>query len=303
MAWIAAFNPKDTVKRAMGSSSPEKIPVTTIILTKDAAHDLHYCLASLSWCNDIHVVDSRSSDGTVSIATKEGAHVLSNPFVSFGQQRNWAIDHCNIAHPWVLFLDADERSTPEFALQLKDAIARADEGVAGFYCCWMTMLGNRWLRRSDNFPKWQFRLFRKGRARFIDVGHGQKEGHVDGRIDYLREPYLHDAFSIGWPLWEEKHRKYAKLEALERTSVKVPSITDLFSCHGSKRNVVIKRLVSKVPGWPYLRFAYSYLIKGGWQEGAEGFEYCKRMMWYESLIQYEVRTGKSFLAKDSRGKG
>ena len=268
---------------------PHALPVSTIILTKNAARDLPACVASLSWCDDLHVVDSGSSDDTVGIAINGGAHVLSNPFVSFGQQRNWAIDHCNIVHPWILFLDADERSTPEFANALKVALDQAGVGVAGFYCCWKTMLGNRWLRRSDNFPKWQFRLFRKGRARFIDVGHGQKEGEVSGSIDYLREPYLHDAFSMGWPLWEEKHRKYARLEALERMSGGGPSPGDLFSRHGSKRNVAIKRLVGNLPGWPQFRFFYSYMLKGGWMEGKEGLEYCRRMMWYEAWIQSEIK--------------
>jgi glycosyltransferase involved in cell wall biosynthesis len=276
------------------------VKVSTIILTKNAARDLPSCLHSLDWCNDLHVVDSGSTDQTVSIAKNGGAHVLSNPFVSFGHQRNWAIDHCEVVHPWILFLDADERSTPEFALQLKDAIDHADEAVAGFYCCWKTMLGGRWLRRSDNFPKWQFRLFRKGMAKFIDVGHGQKEGHIDGRIDYLREPYLHDAFSMGWPLWEEKHRKYAKLEALERTSVKAPPIKDLFTCHGSKRNVAIKRLIANLPGWPQFRFVYSYVLKGGYFEGKEGLEYCRRMMWYEKQIQKEIRCIHSECRKKHR---
>lgn len=276
--------------------------VSTIILTKNAARDLPSCLQSLDWCNDLHVVDSGSTDQTVSIAKNGGSHVLSNPFVSFGQQRNWAIDHCELVHPWVLFLDADERSTPEFALQLKDAIDHADESVAGFYCCWKTMLGGQWLRRSDNFPKWQFRLFRKGRAKFIDVGHGQKEGQVDGRIDYMREPYLHDAFSMGWPLWEEKHRKYAKLEALERTSSTIPSIADLFSYHGSKRNVAIKRMIGNLPGWPQFRFVYSYVLKGGYLEGKEGLEYCRRMMWYEKQIQKEIRCIHSECRKKHRNQ-
>jgi glycosyltransferase involved in cell wall biosynthesis len=272
----------------MAAVKPEKIPISTIILTKDAARDLPDCLRSLSWCDDLHVVDSGSSDGTVDIAHKEGAHVVSNPFTSFGQQRNWAIDHCEVIYPWILFLDADERSTPEFELQLKDAIDHTDGDVAGFYCCWKTMLGGKWLRRSDNFPKWQFRLFRKGRARFIDVGHGQKEGLVDGRIHYLREPYLHDAFSMGWPLWEEKHRKYAKLEAKQRMNGGRPKLGDLFSRHGSKRNIAIKQLSGNLPGWPQFRFFYSYVLKGGWREGAEGLEYCKRMLWYEKQIQKEI---------------
>ena len=268
----------------------DRLPVSTIILTKDAARDLPECILSLEWCHDLHVVDSGSSDDTVAIATKGGARILVNPFVSFGRQRNWAIDHCETVHPWILFLDADERSTPEFANALKRAIGEASIGVAGFYCCWKTMLENRWLRRSDNFPKWQFRLFRKGRARFIDVGHGQKEGDVVGKIEYLREPYLHDAFSMGWPLWEEKHRKYARLEALERMRGGSPLlISDLFSRHGSKRNVSIKRLVGNLPGWPQFRFFYSYMLKGGWMEGKEGLEYCRRMMWYELNIKTEMK--------------
>jgi glycosyltransferase involved in cell wall biosynthesis len=266
-----------------------KLPVSTIILTKDASRDLPECLRSLDWCDDLHVVDSGSCDDTVGIAKNSGAHVLYNPFISFGHQRNWAIDHCQVRYPWILFLDADERSTPEFEHQLKNAIDRADEEVAGFYCCWKTMLGGQWLRRSDNFPKWQFRLFRKGRARFIDVGHGQKEGLVDGIIDYLREPYLHDAFSMGWPLWEAKHRKYAKLEAIERTRGEAPNFRDLFSHHGSRRNVAIKRLVANLPGWPQFRFIYSYILKGGWREGPEGLEYCRRMMWYETVIKQEMK--------------
>src|SRR6516225_1637227 len=50
------------------------------------------------------------------------------------------------------------------------------------YCCWMMMLENTWLKRSDNFPKWQFRLLRKGMAEFRDFGHGQKENIISGRI-------------------------------------------------------------------------------------------------------------------------
>lgn len=275
------------------------LPVSIIILTKDAARDLGMCLASLTWCDDIHVVDSGSSDMTVKIADQSGATVLYHPFKSFGDQRNWAIDNCPIIHPWILFLDADERVTPEFVSALGISVSQAKDDISGFYCCWKTMLEGRWLRRSDNFPKWQFRLFRKGRARFIDVGHGQKEGHVDGRIDYLREPYLHDAFSMGWPLWEEKHKRYAKLEAMERMRWAKTHLSDLLSPHESKRNVAIKRLVSNLPGWPQFRFLYSYGLKGGWSEGREGLEYCRRMMWYEELIQIEIKNLKHNNLKNS----
>jgi len=261
--------------------------VSVVILTKNEEQDLPACLESLSWCDDVHVLDSGSSDRTVEIAQSYGARLSTNAFKSFGQQRNWAIDHCAIKNEWILFLDADERSTPEFERAVRSAIGSAAPEVAGFYCCWKMMLGERWLKRSDNFPKWQFRLFRKGRARFIDVGHGQKEGEVDGRIEYLREPYLHYSFTRGWTVWEERHRKYARQEAEERVG-KSFHVADLLSSHGSKRNPAIKLLVGNLPGWPQFRFFYSYVLRGGWLEGNEGLTYCRKIMWYEQQTQREM---------------
>jgi glycosyltransferase involved in cell wall biosynthesis len=266
--------------------------VSVIILTKNEEKDLPACLESLRWCDDIHVVDSGSLDKTVEVARSQGATVSTHPFSSFGEQRNWAIDHCLTKYGWILFLDADERSTPPFERVLKERLESVSEDVAGFYCCWKMMLGERWLKKSDNFPKWQFRLFRKGRARFIDVGHGQKEGDIDGRVEYLREPYLHYAFSRGWGPWHERHLKYARQEAEERRRKQL-NFKDLFSPHGSKRNPAIKHLVGSLPGWPQFRFFFSYLLKGGFLEGKEGLSYCQKMMWYEREIQKETRQLKS----------
>jgi glycosyltransferase involved in cell wall biosynthesis len=265
--------------------------VSVVILTKDEEQDLPACLESLGWCEDVHVLDSGSSDRTVEIAQKYGVRVSTNAFKSFGQQRNWAIDHCAVKYEWILFLDADERSTPEFVRAVKAAVSSACAGVAGFYCCWKMMLGERWLKRSDNFPKWQFRLLRKGRARFVDVGHGQKEGQVYGSVEYIREPYLHYAFSRGWDVWMERHRKYARQEAEERSG-KPLKLQDLVSPHSSRRNPAIKLLVGNLPGWPQFRFLYSYVLKGGFLEGNEGLTYCRKIMWYEQLTQHELRALK-----------
>lgn len=262
--------------------------VSVIILTKNEEKDLPACLESLCWCNDIHVVDSGSCDFTVQIAQSYRASVLINNFESFAQQRNWAIDHCAVKHDWILFLDADERSTPEFYSALIFALGSADHEVAGFYCCWKMILGTQWLKRADNFPKWQFRILRRGRARFIDVGHGQKEGAVDGQIEYLREPYLHYAFSRGWQTWMERHRRYARKEAAERFKNPI-DLKKIFSLHGAKRNPAIKRLVGNLPIWPQIRFFYSFVLNGGWLEGSEGLDYCWKIMWYEQEIQREIK--------------
>ena len=260
--------------------------LSVLILTKDEQSDLPGCLASLSWCNDVHVIDSGSKDRTVEIAVQSGARVEVNPFRSFAQQRNWALDHCSIENEWVLFLDADEHSTPAFIEAVLSAIADAPPSCAGFYCCWKTILDGRWLKRSDNYPKWQFRLLRRGHARFVDSGHGQKEGHIDGSIGYISQPYLHFAFSRGWSHWIAKHYTYAKKDAMAMLDQRF-QIRWLLSQHGSKRNIAIKRFVRLTPGWPLLRFIYSYFLKAGFLEGRQGFEYCCHIMWYERQIQRE----------------
>src|SRR5271169_1300680 len=131
--------------------------ISVIILTKNEERDLPRCLDALRWCDDLHVVDSGSTDNTINIARKYGAHTHENPFKSFGVQRNWALDHCELKYPWILFLDADEVANEEFVKGLKLAANNAPATTAGFYCCWKWIYDGRWLKRCDSFPKWQFR--------------------------------------------------------------------------------------------------------------------------------------------------
>ena len=150
------------------------------------------------------------------------------------------------------------------------------------------MVDGRWLKRSDSFPKWQLRIVRRGRADFIDSGHGQKEGRVDGELDYIHEPYLHFPLSKGWEEWWSKHNQYADEEAADRLS-RSPSLTELFSKDPSRRNRALKPVLSRIPGWPLLRFLYMYILKGGFLEGREGFKYCAGMGRYEQLIRAKMR--------------
>lgn len=265
--------------------------LTTVILTRDEAADLPRCLAALADWGELVVVDSGSADATVEIARAAGARVYVHPFAGFGQQRNWALASAELSTPWVLFLDADEVATPAFRAAVDAAVAAAPDDVAGFFLCWRTLLEGRWLRRCDSFPKWQFRLLRRGRATFIDSGHGQKEGVIDGRLEYVREPYDHHAFSKGWTHWLDKHNRYSSREAAERLRAApgarwrdVPRARG-----GSARNRLLKPLVSRLPAWPLLRFLHMYLLKGGFLEGRPGFVYCLQMAYYEFLIQLKIR--------------
>lgn len=122
----------------------------------------------------------------------------------------------------------------------------------------------------------------------MDVGHGQKEGDVEGRIGYIGEPYLHYAFSKGWDYWFARHRHYARQDAQALFS-QSPTFKGLFARHSSRRNSVMKALFRRIPLWPYIRFFYSFWFRGGWMEGREGFVYCRNVLWYEQQVIAELR--------------
>ena len=268
------------------------LPVSIVILAKNEEENLPALAKSIPWCDDVHVVDSLSIDNTVAVAKSLGMQTWSNPFRGFGDQRNWALANCALKHPWILFLDADEKSTPAFAAEIESAIASAPDTVAGFYCCWKMIVEEVWLKRCDGFPKWQFRLMRKGRAAFADFGHGQKEADVQGEIRYIREPYEHRPFSKGWADWLDRHNRYSTKDALERFDLPF-NLKEAFSNVGPVRNRALKGIVSRIPGWPLIRFAIPYFLKLGFLEGAVGFIYCANLGYYEFLIQIKIREIKA----------
>lgn len=134
--------------------------VTCFILAMNEREKIVDAVQSVLWCDEIVVVDSGSTDGTVEAATALGARVVQVPFHGFGRLRNDALSHCT--GDWILSLDADERCTPE----ARDAMRRvmADPGSADI---WQVPRRNwfmgRWIRRSGWYPNFrQPQFFRRG---------------------------------------------------------------------------------------------------------------------------------------------
>ena len=270
------------------------LPLTVIILAYNEAESLPGCLGSLAGhISDVHLLDSGSTDGTVQIAREAGAKVHSNPFQGFGQQRNWAIDHIPHAHPWTLHLDADERLTPELVDELRGLLERSPS-EAGFFVPNKLMLDDRWLRYSSGYPIYQVRLFHRERLRFVDHGHGQREV-TDGTLGFLKQPYLHYAFSKGLDDWFAKHARYARAEAEElhrdRKGV-IKSLRRMAKGNAVDRRRALKTMVYRVPMRPQLRMFYSLVLKRGFLDGRAGWTYAKMLAAYEAMIDVYVSRGR-----------
>lgn len=271
---------------------------SVVILTLNEAEHIGPCIDSLHWCDDIHVIDGGSTDNTATIATQKGANVHINRFLSFAKQRNWALEHCNLKYEWILHMDADERSTDSFHYAILKAVQESGPQTSGFYCCWKLLLNGQWLRFSDRFRQWQFRISRRSRACFIDYGDAQKDSQFqDDQLGYVEEPFLHLAFEKGWASWMERQNKYALLKAKERLNTPV-DIKQIFTWNRAKRNRSIKIALSRNLFWPALRFVYLYILRLGFLDGKPGLVYCLERAHLEFIIQLIMKELQQKEVKD-----
>ena len=282
------------------------VRVSTLILTHDEEKNLPRCLAALAWCDDVLVLDSGSTDRTREIAEEAGARVLIRPFDSFAGQRNFGLEHGGFRHDWVLHLDADEVVTPEFRAAL-DRLDPAD-GIDAFLVSSRMMLFGRWLKHAGQYPTFQARLGHRDRLRFRQVGHGQREDTPAERTRIFAEPYLHFSFSHGMRRWLEKHVRYAQDEArLLRAPGGAPGA---LPGGGGKigRRRALKEASARLPLWlrPFARFAFVYLVRQGFRDGAAGLAYATMMATYEGMIAvfgYEARYAPGEEAKATNSGG
>ena len=127
----------------------------TLITFNEAGH-LAAAIDSVSWADEIVVVDSGSADGTVDMARARASRVEVRDWPGYAAQKNYAASLAT--HDWVLSLDADERVTPELAASLQ-AWRRAEPSHAAYRIPRVSWYLGRWLRSTDWYPDWQMRLY------------------------------------------------------------------------------------------------------------------------------------------------
>ncbi|MFM9023865.1 MAG: glycosyltransferase family 2 protein [Planctomycetaceae bacterium] len=229
------------------SGVPARRPISGVVITRDAGPRLAATLVSLAGCAERLVLDSGSTDGTIELALALAARVEHQPFLGFGLQKRRAVELA--AHDWILSLDADETLDEE----ARSAVAAVD--LADPAACYAfrrrTFIGRREVRHGAWREERVLRLFNRTTAAF-------KPLPVHEQVVGSRPPLPLPGSII--------HHSYADCaDVVARTARYAPL-----------KAAIIRDKGQSVATWTLpcrglAAFVRSYLLRGGWRDGAAGF--------------------------------
>jgi len=221
--------------------------ISIIIITKNEAHDIHDCLSSVSWADEIIVLDSGSTDDTLNIAQKFTQHIYSAPdWQGFGVQKNRALSYAT--KDWVLSIDADERINEKLKNEIIQTLRSPQFDI--YFIPRLSSFCGRFIQHSGWRPDYVARLFKNGHAEFNDnIVHESLE--VTAPAGVFSNHLLH----LSYKNLEEvldKMQRYALLGAAELYAKNKRASLLGAIAHGS---------------WAFIR---TYIIRLGFLDGAQG---------------------------------
>jgi glycosyltransferase involved in cell wall biosynthesis len=217
------------------------------IITCNEEERLPDCLSSVSFAQDVVVVDCGSADKTTDIAIRGGARVFMEPWRGFGAQKQFAVDQCQ--HQWVLLLDADERIPRETVVEIESLLRGAPEHSA-YSLPRKNFVMGRWVRYSGWWPDRTLRLFRKDKCH-MPARAVHESLVVEGSTGRLQNPIVHYSIrNLGQVI--DKANLYSTLGAEELFKQgKQSSVSKAIarSSYAFVRNYILRRgFLDRTPG-------------------------------------------------------
>ncbi len=260
--------------------------ISAVVLTFNEQENIAECIGSLPWREDVHVVDSHSTDDTAKIASSLGAQVTFRKFAGYASQRNAALS-LPFKYEWIVMLDADERMTACLAAEIEAFVVSAQPSLAMLLVRRRDMFLGRWLRRSSGYPTWFPRVLRRGR---VTVEREINERFTcAGETARLREHLDHFPFNKGIDWWFDRHNRYSTMEA-ELLLNRSDPLTNGNLTDPAGRRALIKAIAYRLPLRPLLIFLYLYVLRGGFLDGRPGWIYANMRLAYEIMIDVKANS-------------
>lgn len=253
-----------------------------VVLTKNEEPHIEDLLISLQGL-DCHVliVDSGSTDRTLEICEQYGAEIVYYEYVTEARTRNWVLRQRKDVD-WILFLDADERLSPELNRELQ-RLPSPSEGIVGYYVRREMWFLGKPLRYGGHQRNYLLHLLHPPVAEVVEETRTLEYVRVEGRTARLRHPIIHENKK---PLrdWVLKHDFYAQREAEDRRNnvQRRKPVTE-----GRARAFIHRYILSRMPPLllPFAYFGYRYFVRLGFLDGRVGFiYYVMHDLWYPTLI-------------------
>ncbi|WP_194528497.1 glycosyltransferase family 2 protein [Zobellia roscoffensis] len=227
--------------------------LTALVITYNEMEHIKKCIASVSFADEIIVVDSYSTDGTFEyLEALPNVRVIQRPFKNFTDQKSFTLDKAS--NDWILFVDADEVVPRSLRTEITQTIQKPNALDAyWFYRKFM------FKDSKLNYSGWQtdknVRLFKKSQCRFAQHKLVHETLQINGKTGVLKEKLVHYCYK-GYSDYKAKMVHYGKLKAKE--------------LHSKKRSCNLFKLIGK-PTW---KFAYNYFIRLGFIDLHKGFTVC-----------------------------
>lgn len=224
--------------------------ISVIIPAKNEERNLNRCLSSVAWADEVVLLDNHSTDRTAQIALSfPNVKRVETDWLGFAGTKIFGLGHA--AHPWILWLDADEEIPADLAAEIRAAVAAAEFDAFDFPR--RTDFLGEWVLHCGWYPGRVIRLFRRERATFndrilhegVDLLPGARLGHLSKDLLHYSYPSLRQYFDkmngYGLPGAQELRRRGRRFRWVD--------------------------LVLRPP----LTFLKSYFLQGGYRDGAKGF--------------------------------
>ena len=277
----------------------EKPSIAVVILTFNESIHLPRALAYVrALAREIFVIDSYSTDDTVSLAKAAGAHVLQHPFQNHARQFEWALENAPITSDWVMRLDADEVIEADLAAEIIAKLPTLPPDVTGINLNRKTIFQDKFIRWGGRYPLTLLRIWRRGKGRIEDRWMDEHLYLTDGRtVTFVGGFADHNLYDLTF--FTAKHNSYASREALDALNQRLHLFEPQLALTGeaTSNQAKIKRFLKEsiYNRLPFeisasMFFLYRYIFQLGFLDGRRGLVYhVLQGFWYRFLVGAKLR--------------